>query len=302
MTAAPAPTTPHPTRTQKEENPMTALSPVAPATGASTPAPRVSFGGVLRSEAIKLRSLRSNVWTAILAVAASSLFIGLIVVGLMLAPTSGEDPVAIITATFGDRPSVGVVGFAILFAQAVIAVLGVLIVSTERASRLLAVTAVAVPRRTPIFLAKLIVSAAAGFVLGLATSAIAYVLVQPALAAVGLQAWLVDAATVQVVVGGAVFLALISALATVLGSFFRSTAANLGLVLGIVLVAPGIVPVVPVVGGTLAQLLPTSVGMLLYQPFDEVGWTTVLTGLGVLLAELAVAGVAAGALWKRRDI
>ncbi|WP_210505535.1 ABC transporter permease [Naasia sp. SYSU D00057] len=281
---------------------MTALSPALTKAGSTSPTPRVTFRGVLRSEWIKLRSLRSSVWAAVLAVASTAMFTGLIVLGFLIAPTSGEDPAEIIAATFGARPAIGVLGFVILIAQSIVAVLGVLVVSTERGSGLLAVTATAVPRRTPILAAKLIVSATAGFVLGLVTSAISYLFLQPALAALGMEAWRLDAPTVQALIGGAVYLALIAVFGTALGSLFRSTAAGLGLVLGIVLAAPVLLPIIPVIGGTLARILPTSVGMLLFQPFDEVGWTTVLTGLAILLAEVAAAAVVAGVLWKRRDV
>jgi len=281
---------------------MTALTPAATATGSLSPAPRVTFRGVLRSEWIKLRSLRSSVWAAVLAVGTTALFTGLIAIGFLVAPTSGEDPVEIIDATFGDRPAIGALGFVILISQSIVAILGVLVVSTERGSGLLAVTATAVPRRTPILAAKLVVSAVAGFVLGLVSSAVTYLLLQPALAALGMEAWIVDAPTVQALIGGAVYLALIAVFGTALGSLFRSTAAGLGLVLGIILAAPALLPMIPVIGGTLARILPTSVGMLLFQPFDEVGWTTVLTGLAILLAEVAAAAVVAGALWKRRDV
>lgn len=271
------------------------ITPVPAASG-------VTFAGVLRSERIKLTTLRSTAWTAASAVAGSVGFAGLIVLGILVAPVEGGDAGEIVAATFGDRPALGAIGFVVLIAQLLIAVLGVLIASAERSSGLLAATAAAVPRRTPIFAAKLVVSGAVSFGLGLLIAGATWLVVQPSLSAIGKPAWQIDAATVQVVAGTALYLALVSVLATALGSMFRSSAAGLGLVLGGLLLLPGLLPMIPVVGGALARILPTAVGMLLYQPFDQVGWGTILTGLAILLAWVAAAAAAAAVLWKKRDI
>jgi ABC-2 type transport system permease protein len=189
-----------------------------------------------------------------------------------------------------------------MLAQLLVVTLGVLVVSAERSSGLLATTLPAVGRRTPILAAKLLVSGVAAFVLGLITAIACWAVVQPGLAVLGRADWRVDAITVQVMVGTALYLALISMLATALGSLFRSTAAGLGLVLGLILLLPALLPLIPVVGPIAAQVLPSSAGMLLLRPVDQVGWATVLLGAGVLLAWVTAATAVAAVLWKRRDV
>jgi ABC-2 type transport system permease protein len=76
---------------------------------------------------------------------------------------------------------VGVVGFAFMFAYALVAVFGVLVVSTERSTGLLAATLAAVQRRTPVLAAKLLVSAVAGIAIGLVGAVASFLLVQPQL-------------------------------------------------------------------------------------------------------------------------
>ncbi|BDZ46233.1 ABC transporter permease subunit [Naasia aerilata] len=262
----------------------------------------VSFAGVLRSERIKLTSLRSTVWTVLSAVAGSVGFAGLIVLGILVAPAEGGDAGEIVAATFGERPALGAIGFVVLIAQLLVAVLGVLVVSAERSSGLLAATVAAVPRRTPILAAKLVVSGVASFAVGLVIGVATWLVVQPSLPTIGKPAWEVDAGTLQVVLGTALYLAMISVLSTALGSLFRSSAAGLGLVLGVLLLLPGVLPMIPLVGGGLAQILPSAAGMLLFQPFDQVGWGAILAGLAILLAWVGAAAAGAAVLWKKRDI
>jgi ABC-2 type transport system permease protein len=264
--------------------------------------PGVTFPRVVRSERIKLLSLRSTPWIAAGMVGGSVAFAGLIAVGFAVVPADGADSVTILTKTFGDRPALGVLAYVALLAQILAATLGVLIVSSERASRLLATTVPAVPRRTPVLAAKLLVSGLATFLVGLVTALACWAVVQPGLAVLGRADWRMDAVAAQVIVGTALYLALISMLATALASLFRSTAAGLGLVLGVILLLPAVLGMIPVVGPIAAQLMPSSVGMLLLRPFDQVGWAMVLTGLGALLAWVTATTAVAAVAWNRRDV
>jgi ABC-2 type transport system permease protein len=269
---------------------------------AAVPAPGVTFPRVVRSERIKLTSLRSIPWIAGALVVGSVAFTGLIAVGFALVPAEGADSVTILTRTFGDRPALGVLAYVAVLAQILAATLGVLIVSSERASGLLATTVPAVPRRTPVLAAKLLVSGVAAFLVGLVTALASWAVVQPGLAVLGRTDWRMDTVAVQVIVGTALYLALISMLATALASLFRSTAAGLGLVLGVILLLPALLGMIPVIGPVAAQLMPSSIGMLLLRPFDQVGWAMVLTGLAALLAWVTAITAVAAVAWKRRDV
>jgi ABC-2 type transport system permease protein len=186
--------------------------------------------------------------------------------------------------------------------QALVALFGVLLVSGERGSGLLNVTLAAVPKRTPVLVAKLAVSGATGFILGLATAAVTLVVAQPTFAGLGMGAHFWSPTGAQVLLGGAVSLALLAMLGTALGSLFRNTAAAAGAVLSLILIAPGLVGLLPGIGDTVSHLLPSSAGMILSQPADTIGWSTLATGLLVLVGWVAVSTGLAAVLWKRRDV
>jgi ABC-2 type transport system permease protein len=99
-----------------------------------------------------------------------------------------------------------------------------------------------------------------------------------------------------------VFLGLIAVLSTAIGSLFRGTAAAMGAVLGLLLVAPAILPIIPGIGGELASFLPSTAGMMLFQSASEVGWQPIITGGLVLLGWTVGATVLGGVLFTRRDV
>ena len=262
----------------------------------------VRFSGVLRSEWIKARSVRPPVWTAAVTIAAAALFAATVPLVTIVAPSEGADARSLIVENFGERPLLQAMGFGFVLVQALVALIGVLLVSGERGSGLMNVTLAAVPRRTPVLLAKLLLSGVVGLVLGIVAAAATVAVAQPALAGIGMGGDLLSPAATQVVLGGAVSLALLSVIATAIGSLFSNTAAGAGLVLSLILLAPGIVGLVPVVGGYISQALPSSAAMLLFQPADAVGWSTVLTGLLILVGWTATSTGLAAASWKRRDV
>ena len=115
-------------------------------------APRLTFRRVLRAEWIKAATVRSTYWTIASAIATVLLFAGGILFIVTLAPASEvPDPTAVLADNYGPVPSLGVMGFAFMFAYALVAILGVLIVGPERSTGLLAATLAVVPRRTPVF-------------------------------------------------------------------------------------------------------------------------------------------------------
>jgi ABC-2 type transport system permease protein len=260
------------------------------------------LGHVLAAERIKLLSIRSTRWTAVLAVALSAGFTALMALGLVLAPgEEGMDVEQMIASTFGPLPTLGAVGFAFLVAPAPIAILGALIVSSERATGLIESTLAAVPRRGLVVGAKLLTSGVLGFALGLLIAVASFWIAEPAFAAGGHPQPFVDALTAQVLGGGALYLGLVGTLAAALAFLVRSTAGAIGLVLGLLLVLPGIVQLVPVAGPLLAAALPSSLGAALFTPVTVAGWGPVVVGLAGLLAWVAAAALAAWARFARSD-
>jgi ABC-2 type transport system permease protein len=276
---------------------------IVPSASTRRSAPRLTVRHVIGAEWIKAATVRSTYWAVAAAIATVLLFAGGILFVVTLAPASDvPDPAALIAQNYGAVPSLGVLGYAFMFAYAIVAILGLLVIGPERATGLLAATLAAAPRRLPVFGAKLVVSAAIGAVTGLVGAIGAFFMVQPQLTPLGMGSNLVDADVLQVLAGGAVFLALVAVLSTALGSLFRSTAAGMGAVLGLLLVAPVLLPMVPGIGGELAGWLPSTAGMMLFQSAAQAGWQPIVTGGLVLLAWTVGAVALGGVRFMRRDV
>jgi ABC-2 type transport system permease protein len=282
---------------------MTTLTAAQAAPTPRASAPRLTFPRVTRAEWIKAGSVRSTYWMIGGTLAFVLIFAAGVLSLVAFAPAADvPDPAAVITDNYGATPSIGVIGFAFMFAYALVAVFGVLLVGPERSTGLLSATLAAAPRRTPVYAAKLLVSAVVGAAIGIVGAVASFLLAQPVLAQYGLGSSLADPEVLQVLAGGAAFLGLIAALSTAIGSLFRGTAAAMGAVLGLLLVAPAILPIIPGIGGELAGFLPSSAGMMLVQSAAQVGWQPILAGGLVLLGWTAVATVLGGVLFTRRDV
>jgi ABC-2 type transport system permease protein len=108
--------------------------------------------GVLRSEWTKLRSLRSTVWTLLVALA---LMVG---VGAALARVSADQYATLADARAHGFEAVSVSLNGITLAQLAIGVLGVLAVSAEYGTGMIRATLTVVPSRLPVLWAKLLCS------------------------------------------------------------------------------------------------------------------------------------------------
>lgn len=132
----------------------------------------LSAAGVLRSEWIKLRSLRSTWWSFGIIVLIE---VGMAVLFALTASTpSGTIPAEAVTEA---AITVGTVG--LVFGQLVIAVLGVLVVSGEYSTGQIRSSFMAVPNRVPVLAAKAAVFAAATFVVAFTSIAASYLVSLP---------------------------------------------------------------------------------------------------------------------------
>ncbi|WP_144713085.1 ABC transporter permease [Curtobacterium pusillum] len=273
---------------------------------ADADASRVRFTGVLHSEWIKLRSLRSTIWSlAVLIV----LPIG---IGVLLASLAndGGDPVT------GDAARNALVQYSTAgatIAVLVVAVIGALVVTGEYGTGMIRSTFAAVPRRWEALAAKGIVLAAVLFVASaISVWATAFAAV-PLANANHVEASL-DASVAMPLLGASVYLTLIGLLAFAVGILLRSTAGAIATVLGLLLVAPVVVQLVQGFTnakwlGTVNNLLPQNAGQPLMQfgTEDTSGWHDGVLALGgwsgfaVLAAWVAVATVTALVAAQKRD-
>ncbi|WP_344059356.1 ABC transporter permease subunit [Microbacterium pumilum] len=257
----------------------------------------------MRSERIKLLSLRSTRWALLLSVLITLTMSALMSVGLAFAPPEeGMDVDALILATYGERPALGAMGQAFLTAQILTAVLGTLIVSTDRSSGTLRTAVTAVPRRTLIVAAKLITSATAAIAVAVVIGVATYAIATPAFAATADPAPFFIPETIATLLGGSFGIAVTALLSSALAFFFRSTAAALGVVLVTLFILPSIIQLVPIVGSPIASLLPPSfINGLVVSALGS-DWPRMAISFGGAAAWAAVASLAANWRFRRTDI
>ncbi len=278
---------------------MSAATATAPAVRAShqpVSDVRLRFTGILRSEWIKLTTLRSTIWVyAILVVVQIGMGVVLVLATDSLnggpgGPGAGADPnqAAVLPATLG-----------IMLGQLVISVLGVLVISGEYGTGQIRSSLTAVPKRLPVLWAKAIVFAVTSFVVGLVAVFAAYAVTWPMLDARGITSDITDPELWGRLVGGAGYLALIGLLAYFLGAVLRHTAGGIAAALGLLLVVPTVLSFITADWVTvIGQWLPGVVGQSLFFGSDIFEpWQAVL----VMLGWIAVVAIPAAILIKRRD-
>lgn len=282
-------------------------------TTATAPAPTgrigVTFPRVVRSEWIKLRTLRSSMWCLALVLL---LTIGF---GLLLAATVNQPQQGSMATDAQKQLVVQVATLGVNFTQLVVAVLGVLVISGEYTTGMIRSTFAAVPTRLPALFAKLLVTVVAIFVVGLVAIVVTALLTAPILAGKGVDSHLFDSDVMLALVGGAGYLALIAALAFSIGAILRNSAGGIASALGLILVVPPILSIISSITQAtwirnVAAFLPSSAGEKMFalapaattpQPSTELVTLTGGEGLLVLLAWVVVLLAIATVLVKRRD-
>ncbi|PPF80435.1 ABC transporter permease [Subtercola sp. Z020] len=257
---------------------------------------RLTVGGILRSEWIKLRSLRSTVW-AYAVVFALQVAIGLLVVSVTVSNT-GE--------TFRGGPGANIPELAtlgatagVIFGQLVVSVLGVLVISGEYSTGQIRSSFAAVPKRLPVLWAKLAVFGVTTFVVSLVSILIAFFVTYPILSNANITADLWDPNVFLKLVGAAGYLALSGMLALGIGAILRSTAGGIAAALGLLLVVPIVFGLIPADwSATISDWLPGNAGTAIYQSSRIFEWWQ---GLLIMLGWIAVAIAAAATLMRRRD-
>ncbi|MGN6792765.1 MAG: ABC transporter permease subunit [Streptosporangiaceae bacterium] len=280
---------------------MTTTSPRAPVSSTALPARRrTAFGGLLLAEWTKIRSVRSTVWTLLLFV--------LLTVGLTAGLTalvvnswgkhgSGGGEIAIIADPVGF-----ILGAGIGLGQLTICVLGVLVITSEYSTGVIKASLLAVPRRIPMLIAKLVVFAVLLIVLS-EIVAFGSFSVGSLLLHSKVPVSLSDPGVTRAVVGAGIFLTVLGLFAVAIGGLIRHTAGAIATVIGVVLVIPIITNFLPGSWGHhINGYLPEQAGSMIYQAHQRA--EQVLTpwqGFGVFCVWTAVLLGVAGYLLVRRD-
>lgn len=197
----------------------------------------LSFAGVLRSEFIKLTSLRSTV----------GLVLAIIVFGL------GVSVLLAMTMADAGLPSGPSVGFTldqitigtVLFGQLIAGILGVLVISGEYSSGTIHSTLIAVPSRVTVLAAKTIVLFCTATFAALVALFGSWAVTYPMFAALEIEIGLTAPGVFLALIGGSVYVGLSAVLGLGIGTLLRSVAASVATVLSVILLLPVVLSVLP---------------------------------------------------------
>ena len=266
----------------------------APARQAA-PALKVTQARGLLSEFTKFRTVRSTVWTLLVAVV---LMIG--ISALFSAVTASQYH----TFDAADRATFNPVSISLsgmMFAVVAFGVLGVLMISGEYSTGMIRSSLTAVPRRLPVLWGKLAVFAGVIFSISLVASVISFFLGQALLNSHQLGVSITAPGALRSVIGAALYVSVAGMIGVALGALFRNTAAGIATFAGIFFVIPPLTGLLPAsISDHLSQYLPSYAGDALWGGARSV--TNALspwTGFAVLCG-YAVVLIAAAALRLRR--
>jgi len=235
------------------------LSTLPPATG------RAGLRGVLASEFTKLRSVRSTYWTL------AALFI----ISVGVAAIAG----AAITSNIHNNPAnkagldatqSSLIAF-FEFGQLVIAVLGALVITSEYSTGMIRTSLTAMPRRSVVYTAKLIVFTTVTLIFSVVTSFITFFVGQAMMSGTGVAASLFHTVTIPqgavmtpsgpqfspstyaitpsevltAIIGSALFVTVVAIIAYGLGAIIRHTAGAITAAIGLMFVIPIFVQFLP---------------------------------------------------------
>jgi ABC-2 type transport system permease protein len=253
----------------------------------------ITAGGVLRSEWLKLVTVRSTFWTTLIALLLAG---GIsLLAGSVLGADRGAGDTALRVVTSGI----------LTFVALVLGVLGVLSIGGEYATLQIRSSDAAVPARWPVLVAKLVVVGLWSFAVGLVVTFGSYGLLAVLLGGKGV-AVPFDGDTVGALVGGAAYLAIVAAFSVGLGALVRASAAGITIVAALLFVAPIIVRLIAALTGadwltTVDQYLLSSLGGDLFAPKGTAAielWATIV-GLACWVAAVWVPAIV---LTMRRDV
>jgi len=262
---------------------MTALA-TEPATRSRTTSPyRLTFGHLLRSEWIKLVSLRSTWWSLGVAAALS------IAISMMIAGAS---------SSFGPGfPAVSAVLSPTQFTMLVAGILGAIVITGEYSTGMIRSTLTAEPHRGAVVVAKAVVVSALMAVVTIATYAVSIVATAPLLSE-GID-WSEPSQSIVPLAFGVLSMVAFTLIGLGFGFIVRNGAGAIATTVGVLFVLPIVVTMFTMAGEgwrwivDLGQYLPMNAAASLTTPGGEdlvpavlalAGWTLVplLIGWGVL--------------------
>jgi ABC-type transport system involved in multi-copper enzyme maturation permease subunit len=266
---------------------------------ATPPAAHDTWPGLLRAEWTKIRSVRSTVWSlvAFMVVAIGFSLIIALVLNTDWNKTGGDAHTRLHT----DPTSV-MYGAGLGLGQLALCVLGVIVITSEYTTGAVRSSLLAVPRRLPMLAAKAIVFAVLELVVGAITVFVVFFMFTSIMHD-HIVITLGQPGVLGATIGGILYLVVLGLFAMAVGGLIRHTAGAIATVIGLVIVVPPLVSLIP---GTIANhvhgYLPTVAGQLVGQTIQESG--DVLSpwqGFGIFCAWTVVLLAGCAVLLVRRD-
>jgi ABC-2 type transport system permease protein len=269
------------------------------ATFTSERAEHVGFGGLLRAEWTKIRSVRSTVWslTALVVISAGITGLATALFSAHWATMSASsrhhllsDPIGLILQPGSS------------YGQIAICVLGVMVIASEYSTGMIRTSVLAVPRRTPMFAAKAVVLAGLVFAVAEVLAFLSFFIGQAVLAR-HVPVSLGDPGVLRAVVGFGLYLAVMGLFALAIGALVRHVAGAVTAALGFVLVLSSLASLLPgSVGAQVSAYLPGNAGQtIMSSGRDTTALLSPWQGLGVMCLWTAILLGAAAYLLHRRD-
>jgi ABC-2 type transport system permease protein len=257
--------------------------------------PKVTQIRVLRSEWIKIRSVRSTVWALVAMAVALIGGAAFAAVGVVVKDSPPAATAVVIDPSGGTLSGTGL-------AQLAVIVLGVVAVTGEYRTRMIRSSVAAVPTRLPLVWGKAAVVAASAAVASVAALLLSFLVASMVVATEGLSISLITPGVPRAMAGAALALGVTGALATGFGWLLRNTAAAVFLLLAVFYVVPTLATLLPPpVGEKVMPFLPSNAVAAVTQVAPVEGALPPGTGLAAYAGYAVITLLAAALVLRRRD-
>jgi ABC-type transport system involved in multi-copper enzyme maturation permease subunit len=271
---------------------ITITNPSVSAPAAPTrPAYKVTGPRVLRSEWAKLWSLRST-WITYGLGLLFLVGIGVIAAAQYKSQVSSGQP---LDPDWVHSTAVSLTLFGVNFAQLALGVLGVLVTAGEYSTGMIRSTLAAVPRRLPVLWSK---SALYGLVALVGATVVVFgtfVITSGIVSGTPAAMTLSDPGVVRSLLGAGLYLGLVAVLGAALGALLRSVAAGISVLVGALMLIPGLISLLPTAWqGNISPYLPSNAGGSMFALSHDSTALSPIAGLLVFLGwtVLALGGAA----------
>lgn len=258
------------------------------------PSGHYSFVGVIRSEWVKFRTLRSTAWSIV------ALFVLTIGIGALVSAARASRYVNHGFKAGFDPTRVSLTG--LLFGQLAIGVLGVLVITAEYSTGTIRSTLAAIPRRPIVLAAKAVTFGLVALLVSELVCFAAFFAGQAIISRSAPYATLSTPGALRSVVGGGLYLFVLALLALGLGTLIRHTAGAITAFVGILLILPLILQSLPISYiNAIGKYLPANIGIAMMSPHNLPDSFSAWRGFAILCIYAAVALLAGGWTMVKRD-